>query len=66
LQSDRKFRTSLIDVRNKRGADIGSDHHLVLAEFKLRIMAAGKKFESRRKEVNVQILKNKTKLKHLK
>jgi hypothetical protein len=56
---DSKFRSSLTDVRNKRGADIGSDHHLVLVEFKLRIMAVGKKFESRRKNINVQKLKDK-------
>jgi endonuclease/exonuclease/phosphatase (EEP) superfamily protein YafD len=48
---DKKFRTSLTDVRNKRGVDTGSDHHLVLAEFKLRTVDAGKKFESRRKKV---------------
>jgi endonuclease/exonuclease/phosphatase family metal-dependent hydrolase len=29
----RKFRRSLTDVRNKRGADINSDHHLVVADF---------------------------------
>jgi hypothetical protein len=63
---DRKLRSSLTDVRNKRGADIGSDHHLVLAEFKLRIMVAGKKFESRRKKVIVQKLKGKKKYEEFK
>ena len=32
----KKFRRSLTDVRSKRGADVGSDHHLVVAEFKLK------------------------------
>jgi hypothetical protein len=63
---DRKFRSSLTDVRNKQRVDIGSNHHLVLAEFKLRIMAAGKKFESRRKKVNVQKLKDKEKCEEFK
>jgi hypothetical protein len=32
----RKCRRSLQDVRNKRGADIGRDHHLVVDLFKLK------------------------------
>jgi hypothetical protein len=63
---DRKFRSSFIDMRNKQGVDIGGNHHLVLAEFKLRIMAAGKKCESRRKKINVQKLKDKDKLEEFK
>jgi hypothetical protein len=35
----RQWRQSLLDVRNKRGADIGSDHHLVVANFKVKIQA---------------------------
>ena len=30
------FRRSLVDVRNKRGADIGSDHHLLIGKIKLK------------------------------
>ena len=33
----RKFRSSLLDIRNKRGADVGSDHHLMLAKIRLKI-----------------------------
>ncbi|XP_055623636.1 uncharacterized protein LOC129767047 [Toxorhynchites rutilus septentrionalis] len=33
----RKWRRSLLDVRNKRSADIASDHHLVIAEIRLRV-----------------------------
>ena len=35
----RRFRRSLIDVRNKRGADIGSDHHFMIANFRFKILA---------------------------
>jgi hypothetical protein len=34
-----KWRRSLQDVRNKRSADIGSDHHLVVAKFKMKTQA---------------------------
>jgi len=45
-------------VRNKRGADIGSDHHLMIANFRfeIRLLAARKKTEARRKKYNVQKL----------
>jgi len=39
IATGRQWRQSLLDVRNKRGADIGSDHHLVVAKFKLKIQA---------------------------
>jgi endonuclease/exonuclease/phosphatase family metal-dependent hydrolase len=42
----RKWRRSLKDVRNKRGADIGSDRHLVVALFKLKVLASQRKFQS--------------------
>jgi endonuclease/exonuclease/phosphatase family metal-dependent hydrolase len=32
----RQWRRSLLDVRNKSVADIGSDHHPVVAKLKLR------------------------------
>ncbi|CAH2098177.1 unnamed protein product [Euphydryas editha] len=35
-----KWRTSLLDVRNRRGADIDSDHHLVVAEVRLKVSAS--------------------------
>ena len=34
-----RWRTSLQDVRARRGADIGSDHHLVIAKLKVRLSA---------------------------
>ena len=45
----KRFRMSLLDVRNKRGAHIGSDHHLMIANFR-------KKIETRRNKYNVQKL----------
>jgi hypothetical protein len=50
----KRFRRSLLDVRNKRGAYIGSDHHLMVADFRLKKLATKKKFETRRKKYNVQ------------
>jgi hypothetical protein len=35
------WRRSLLDVRVKRGADVGSDHHLVLAVLKVKLRKAG-------------------------
>ncbi|XP_068622829.1 craniofacial development protein 2-like [Battus philenor] len=32
-----KWRSSLLEVRNRRGADIDSDHHLVMAEVRLKV-----------------------------
>ena len=51
-----RFRRSLLDVRSKRGADISSDHHLIIANFRFKILAARKKTETRRKNYNVQKL----------
>jgi len=50
----KRFRRSLLDVRNKRGADIGSDHHHMIANFRFKTLAARKKIETRRKKYNVQ------------
>jgi hypothetical protein len=58
---DRKFRRSLTDVRNKIGADIASEDHLVMAHFKFKIKKAEKKFEDQNKKFNIQRLKNKEK-----
>jgi endonuclease/exonuclease/phosphatase family metal-dependent hydrolase len=58
LAISRKWRRSLLDVRNKLGADIGSDHHLMMAKVQIKIPAAKKKFESPRKRFDVQKLQN--------
>lgn len=35
----RSWRTSLLDVRNKRVADVGSDHHLMIVCIRVKILA---------------------------
>ncbi len=37
----KKFRRSLQDVRVRRGADVGSDHHLVVASMQLKLKRTG-------------------------
>lgn len=39
----RKWRGSLLDVRNRRGADGASDHHLLVGEIRLKISAIRRK-----------------------
>ncbi|KAK2716458.1 hypothetical protein QYM36_006811 [Artemia franciscana] len=34
---NRKWRTSLMDVCSHRGADVGSDHNLMIAKFKVKL-----------------------------
>lgn len=36
-----KWRCSLTDVKVRRGADVGSDHHLVTASIKLKLRSVG-------------------------
>jgi hypothetical protein len=38
----KRFRRSLLYVTNKRGTDIGSDHHLMIAHIMFKISAARK------------------------
>jgi hypothetical protein len=45
-------------VRNKIGADIGSDHHLVVAKFKMKIQAYKRRTEQLRKRYDVSKLKD--------
>jgi hypothetical protein len=53
------WRTSLCDVRNKRGADNGSDHHLVIAKIKLKVVATFKPLLTRSRKFNINTLKDK-------
>lgn len=56
----RKWRGSLLDVRNKRGADIASDHHLVLATIRIKISAIKKNNQVPQRRYNVDKLKDAT------
>ncbi|XP_056017321.1 craniofacial development protein 2-like [Ostrea edulis] len=51
-----RWRTSLQDVRNKRGANAASDHHLLMDTIKLKLLSK-KKTEPKRKKFNVAKLK---------
>jgi hypothetical protein len=53
VASGRKWRRSLLDVRNKRGADIGSDNHLVMAKLKLKIQAYKRRARHPRKRYDI-------------
>ncbi|XP_062602942.1 craniofacial development protein 2-like [Saccostrea cucullata] len=46
-----KWKRSLQDVRVRRGADVGSDHHLVTADFKLKLMKTIPKYSWKRFDV---------------
>jgi hypothetical protein len=59
------WRRSLLDVRNKRGADIGSDHHLVVANFKLKIEAHKQRTKQIRKRYDISRLKDEKKIHEL-
>lgn len=43
-----KWRRSLQDVKVRRGADVGSDHHLVTANIKLKLMKTAPKSSTKR------------------
>ena len=54
----KKFRRSLEDVRVKRGADVASDHHLVVAKLKLKLRRNETGQERRRARYNVDFLRD--------
>ncbi|VDP23750.1 unnamed protein product [Schistosoma margrebowiei] len=43
---NKKFRRTMEDVRTRRGADVASDHHLVVANLKLRNWTALQRFNT--------------------
>ena len=46
---NKTWRSSLWDIRVKRSADVGSDHHLVVAEVKMKLLALKNPRSPRRK-----------------
>ncbi len=61
----KKFRRSLQDVRVKRGADVASDHHLLVAKVKLKLKK--NMLENKRKyRYNTGLLKDPSKLNEFK
>ena len=55
---NKMFRRSLQDVRVKRGADVASDHHLVTARLKLKLITNEVDQERRKGRYNVDYLKD--------
>lgn len=47
------WRESLLDVRNKRGEDVGSDHFLVIGEIRIKIAVVKSKFKSTSRKFNL-------------
>jgi hypothetical protein len=54
----KKFRRSLQDVRVKRGADVASDHHLVVARLKLKLKKNWMGTKEKRTKYNISLLKD--------
>jgi len=54
----KRFRGSLEDVRVKRGADVASDHHLVIAILKLKLKKNWMGTATNRRTYNVVLLKD--------
>ena len=54
----KKFRRSLKDVRVKRGADVASDHHLVVAKLKLKLRRNETSRQRRKARYNVDFLRD--------
>ena len=57
----KKFRRSLQDVRVKRGADVASDHHLLVAQLKLKLKRHHIEQTSHRLNYNTSLLNDKQK-----
>ena len=55
----RKWRRSLIDLRVKRGADVASDHHLLLGIIKVKLRASQDRICTPQYKYNTQNLKSK-------
>lgn len=52
------WRHSLCDVRNKRSADMGTDHHLLIGELQLKLSAVNRKPHIKRKRFDLSKLDN--------
>ena len=62
----RKFRRSMDDVRTLRGADVGSDHHLVLAKIRIKLKKYGAVSQGCRQKFQVSYLQDEEKKKDFK
>uniref|UniRef100_A0A336M488 CSON002588 protein n=1 Tax=Culicoides sonorensis TaxID=179676 RepID=A0A336M488_CULSO len=53
-----KWSNTLLDVRNKRGADIGSDHHLIIGDLRLSVKTVPNRKTNLRKKYEIAKLKS--------
>ncbi|XP_046666627.1 uncharacterized protein LOC124358371 [Homalodisca vitripennis] len=58
---DKSWRKSLLDVRNKRGADAGTDHHLIIGVTQLKISSTAVKLQCAQRKWDLVKLKDETK-----
>ena len=62
----KKFRRSLQDVRVRRGADVASDHHLLVARIKLKLRKNWTGETNQRQRFNTTLLRDSSKMKEFK
>ncbi|VDO49936.1 unnamed protein product [Schistosoma margrebowiei] len=60
---NKKFRRTMEDVRSRRGADITSDHHLVVANLKLKLKKNWTSEQTALQRFNTAFLRDSNKLK---
>ena len=58
LSITKKWRRVLLDVRVKRGADINSDHHLLVGEFRMKLAAKKKTDNKVQRRFEIRKLQN--------
>ena len=62
----KKYKGSIIDTKVYRGADIGSDHYMVMSKIKLKLQRTNRKAKVERERFNIkklQQIKHKKKFK---
>ncbi|KAL4090324.1 hypothetical protein QTP88_025183 [Uroleucon formosanum] len=55
---ERRFKSSITDVRNYRGADCDTDHFLVIAKFKTKLKSPEKIKTEKKSRINIEMLKD--------
>lgn len=66
VYNTKKFRMSLQDVRVRRGADVASDQHLLVARVKLKLRGNWTGNSNRRQRFNTALLRDSTKVEEFK
>lgn len=55
---ERRFKSSITDVRSYRGADCDTDHFLVIAKFKMKLKSPKKIKAEKKSRINIEMLKD--------